>query len=217
MRLLGVSILVAAGARNPIGQSLIAGLTLLALLPATSLATGQSPVCIAPSSAALIGMQGEEAGHAIDEMLASYLRGPRLEIIRLESRLPAQARHEAVDLGCAYTLFTTVKQQRRNSAFVDRIAAGAIYSGAGSAAGVVESAGGRVLAGAVSGAAGTVVTSNEVRTRDQMILTYRLEAPGGRIVIDRSEKRRAGADHEDVLTPLIEAAAEAVVGNVLAD
>ena len=99
----------------------------------------------------------------------------------------------------------------------DRLAAGAIYSGAGSAAGVVESAGGRVLAGAVSGAASTVVASNEVRSRDQMTLTYRLEAAGGRAVLEKTHKRRASADSEDMLTPLVEAAAEAIAARILGD
>jgi hypothetical protein len=189
----------------------------VALLPPASALAAPSPICLAPSSALLIGMQGDDAGHAIDELLAGYLRGPRLEIIRLESRLPTQARHEAADRGCEFVLFTTVKQERRSSGFTDRMAAGAIYSGAGSAAGVVESAGARVLAGAVSGAASTAVTSTDVRTRDQMTLTYRLEAPGGRTLAGKTEKRRAAADEEDLLTPLIEKAADAVAGKILGD
>ena len=194
-----------------------AALLVFGLPPVASARAEQSPICLAPSSATLIGMQGADAGHAIDTMLAGYLHGPRLEIIRLESRLAAQARHEAADLGCAFVLVTTVKQERRNSGFTDRLAAGAIYSGAGSAAGVVESAGGRVLAGAVSGAASTVVASNEVRSRDQMTLTYRLEAAGGRAVLEKTHKRRASADSEDMLTPLVEAAAEAIAARILGD
>jgi hypothetical protein len=198
--------------------SLLAPCTALFALGLLSPAGAQadpSPICLAPSSATLIGMQGADAGYAIDTMLAEYLHGPRLEVIQLESRLATQARHEAADRGCDYVLFTAVKQERRSSGFTDRLAAGAIYSGAGSAAGVVESAGARVLAGAVSGAASTVVMSHEVRSRDQMALTYRLEVPGGRAVLSKSHKRRAGADSEDMLTPLIEVAAEAVAAKVL--
>jgi hypothetical protein len=189
----------------------------LGLLPPAGAQTDPSSICLAPSSATLIGMQSADAGDAIDTMLAGYLHGPRLDVVQLESRLATQARHEAADRGCAFVLFTTVKQERRSSGFTDRLAAGAIYSGAGSAAGVVESPGARVLAGAVSGAASTVVMSHEVRSRDQMSLTYRLEAPGGRAILNKSHKRKAGADSEDMLTPLIEVAAEAVAARILGD
>jgi hypothetical protein len=206
-----------AGQRSASLTAACTALLVFAPLPPAGAQAEPSPICLAPSSATLIGMQSADAGYAIDTMLAGYLHGPRLDVIQLESRLATQARHEAADRGCAFVLFTTVEQKRRDSGFTDRLAAGAIYSGAGSAAGVVESAGARVLAGAVSGAASTVVMSNEVRSRDQMTLTYRLEAPGGRAVLSKSHKRRAGADSEDMLTPLIEVAAEAVAGKILGD
>jgi hypothetical protein len=211
------SIPASASRRSPTLVAACTALLSLGLPPPAGAQGEPTPICLAPSSATLIGMQSADAGLVIDTMLAEYLHGPRLEIIQLESRLATQARHEATDLGCGFVLFTTVEQKRRDSGFTDRLAAGAIYSGAGSAAGVVESAGARVLAGAVSGAASTVVMSNEVRSRDQMTLTYRLEAPGGRAVLNKSHKRRAGADSEDMITPLVEVAAEAVAGRILGE
>jgi hypothetical protein len=193
--------------RRPAVAAVLASGVLLGL-PAS--AEVSSTICLAPSSASLIGIQGADAGSAIDELLASYLAGPTFDIVRLQSRVPTLARNEAAGLACDYMLFTTVKHQRRNSGFTDRLVAGAIHSGASNAAVLADSTGGRVLAGAAAGAAGTVVMSTDVRTRDEISLAYRLERAGGKTVTSKTTKRRASADGEDVLTPMIEDVVEAV-------
>lgn len=196
--------------RNPVFHSLAAALAASAIFSAPAPAGEPSTICLAPSSASLIGIQGAEAGSAIDELLASYLAGPMLEIVRLQSRVPTLARNEAAGLACEYMLFTTVRHERRSSGFTDRLVAGAIHSGASNAAVLAESTSGRVLAGAAAGAAGTVVMSTDVRTRDEISLAYRLESAGGKTVSSKTTKRRATADGEDVLTPMIEHVVEAV-------
>jgi hypothetical protein len=199
--------------RNP---SLLAALAAIAIVMAStaSFADEHGSLCLAPSSASIIGMQGSDAAGAVDELLASYLAGPGVEVVQLQSRVPTHARNEATGLRCGYLLFTTLTHERKSSGFTDRLAAGAIQSGASSAAVLVESTGARVLADAAAGAASTVVMSGDVRTRDQMALTYRLEGPDGRTIASKTAKRRVEMDGEDVLTPLIEIVAEAVAASV---
>lgn len=199
--------------RNPLCLATFAAIG-VAVASTSSLADPQGSLCLAPSSASIIGMQGADAAGAVDDMLASYLAGPGLEVVQLRSRVPTHARSEAAVISCSYLLFTTLKHERKSSGFTDRLAAGAIQSGASSAASLAESAGVRVLADAAAGAASTVVMSGDVRTRDQMALTYRLEGPDGRAITSKTAKRKVEMDGEDVLTPLIELVAEAVAAAV---
>jgi hypothetical protein len=185
-----------------------------ALVSTSSIADDRTSLCLAPSSASIIGMQGADAAGAVDDMLALYLAGPGLEVVQLQSRVPTHARNEAAAIACGYVLFASLKHERKSSGFRDRLAAGAIQSGASSAAVLAESTSMRVLADAAAGAASTVVMSGDVRTRDQMALTYRLESPDGRTITSKTAKRKVEMDGEDVLTPLIEIVAEAVAAAV---
>jgi hypothetical protein len=202
----------------PRSAPLLAGVLLLCagpLLATVVQATQPVTFCLAPTSATLIGMQTGEAGPAVDGLLASYLAGPALRLVSLESRVPSLARSEAAAAACTYLLFTRVKHERRSSGLVDRIAAGAIHSGAGNAAARADSVGARVLASAAAGAAGTVAASGHVRTRDEIALSYRLETGDGRTLATHTTKRRATTDGEDLLGPMIESLAEATADRVV--
>ncbi len=48
------------------------------------------------------------------------------------------------------------------------------------------------------------------RIKDELTLTYRLESTTGAVLVEKSEKRKAKSDGEDLLTPLVQRAAEAI-------
>jgi hypothetical protein len=50
-----------------------------------------------------------------------------------------------------------------------------------------------------------------VRNKDELTLGWRLEAADGRVLLEKREKRNAKSDGEDLLTPLVQQAAEQVV------
>jgi hypothetical protein len=50
-----------------------------------------------------------------------------------------------------------------------------------------------------------------IRNKDELTLGYRLEAADGTLLAEKREKRSAKADGEDLLTPLVQVAAEAIV------
>lgn len=191
--------------------SAVVALLAVAIASTATFANEGRVLCIAPSSATLIGVQGEQASDAVDHAFEQYLAGPMLSVLRLQSRLPAQARHEAAGQRCTHTLFTTVRHERRKSGFAERVMASAIFSGANQVTSTVGSAGGRVLASATAGAAGSIATAADVRTRDKLAMTWRLEDANGRTVGSGKDAHSAGADGEDLLTPMVERAAAAVM------
>lgn len=54
-------------------------------------------------------------------------------------------------------------------------------------------------------------TAFPVRSNDRLTLSYRLENPDGKVLLEKSEKRKAASDGEDLLTPLVEKAAGSIV------
>ena len=71
---------------------------------------------------------------------------------------------------------------------------------------------GRVAASAAAGAAANAASDYAAgsRVKDELTLKYRLESAGGKVLVEKSDKRKAESDGEDLLTPMVRPAAEAV-------
>jgi hypothetical protein len=180
--------------------------------------TGPEParICLAPT-AIETGSVGD-AANAVRETFTSFLSGPKFTITPLQSRLESQARDEAKAGNCPYLLLTRVKHTHKQSGggLLGRAAAGAAQQGAWSAGSAIGSVGGRVAAGAAAGAAGAAASSyaSTVKSKDELTLSYRLESAAGAALLDKSEKHKAESDGEDLLTPMVQKAAEAIVSAV---
>lgn len=198
-------------------RSCLVTICLLIAAQVGAAAPGASPVhlCLAPPSAQMLGVSSDNATATVRAAFKSYLDGPSLGVEALSARLTSQAREEAKQKQCRYVLYTTVSQERkRSSGLFGRIAAGALQSGASQVAANAGSTGTRVLASATAGGAASTYYSSFTQSSDELTLTARLESADGSVVSQRSEKRKASSDGEDLLTPLVERAAERVVNAV---
>jgi hypothetical protein len=193
---------------------------LVAILSSSAAAQqGSSPthICLAPASVAASVGSATSASDAVRQALTSFLTGPSIGVLPLSARLEPQARQEAKAANCRYLLFTEIKHQRKQGkSILSRAAGGAVQHGAWRVVGEAGSGVGRVAADAAAGAAGAAVSemAYSTRAKDEMSLKYRLEAADGKILVDKSGKRKAESDGEDLLTPLAQQAAEAVAAAV---
>ena len=171
-------------------------------------------ICLAPATVEA-APSGVDPVAAVGEVFSSFLTGPTLAVQPLNSRLQSQARQEATLGGCGFLLLTTVKHERKTGGggFLRRMAGGAVQQGAWAATGSVGgSTVGRVVAGAAAGAASSTINDYAMasRQKDELTLTYRLEDGSGKVLVEESEKRKAKADGEDLLTPIAQKASEAI-------
>ena len=176
-----------------------------------------APICLAPTKTETVVGNAETAVTAVRETFTSFLTGPSLGVRPLEARLASQAREEAKLASCRYVLLTTIKHQRKkDNGLLRRATGGAIEAGAWQAVGSARSAEARIAAGAAASAvAATRDLSASFRTKDELELTYRLESADGTVLVEKTEKRTAKSDGEDVLTPLVERASEAIAAIVV--
>jgi hypothetical protein len=171
-------------------------------------------ICLAPITV-VAAPGGVDPVTPTRETLTAFLTGPTLAVQPLAARLQSQAREEAKAAGCPFLLFTTIRHQRKTggSGLFGKVASGAVQQGAWSATGAAGSTVERVVAGAAAGAATSAASdyASSSRTRDELTLSWRLESSAGAVLVDKSEKRKAESDGEDLLTPLVQHAAESVV------
>jgi hypothetical protein len=204
--------------RDTIRSGAVAALALVSLPLAAQDAAPAGPavaqICLAPASVEA-APNGVDPVAAVGAAFSAFLNGPTLAVQPLSSRLQSQVRQEAKLAGCGFLLLTTVKHERKTggTGFLGRVAGGAVQQGAWAATGAVGgSTVGRVVAGAAAGAASSTINdyASASRQKDELTLTYRLEDGSGKVLAEDSEKRKAKADGEDLLTPIAHKASEAI-------
>ncbi len=152
-----------------------------------------------------------QAADAVRNILAEYLQGPTIEVALLSARLSSQYTVEAKQADCDFVLSSSLTHRRGSQGSglgttLGKLANYAPYVPGGNYA---QSA---IVTGVLQSAADF---ASSVKAKDVMQLDIRLEAVGDdKPLLEKSAKGRAKSDGEDLLTPLVENAAEAVGGAV---
>lgn len=172
-----------------------------------------TPVCIAIMLPSVQGVEGSatEMGASVREVFTSFLTGPSLQAVALEARLASQAIEEARQKQCGHVLSVTLTRKRGGGGgFLGKIAGQAGSSAAwGIPGGSVGSAVARGAAVAATEAVSELAAST--KAKDDMRLEYKLTSLDGKTELGpKTDKAKARADGEDLLTPLVEKAAEAI-------
>jgi len=170
--------------------------------------------CIAIVTPIVQGVPGSatDAAVGLRELMASYLRGPSIKVIELEAKLPSQAVEEAKQKSCMPMLVLTLTRKAAGGrGFIK-----ALGRGASVASRNLPGSSTTASAAAHAGAAASLQTvsslAESTRTKDEVRLEYQLQSEGGRVELGpKTERQVAKADGEDLLTPLIMRAAQAIV------
>ena len=189
-------------------------LALLALAPAGD----TTSICLAPATVEASVGDATTAAGAVGQTFAGFLSGPSLRTQALSARLAGQVHEEARQSGCAYLLLPTFRHEhkRKGGSVVGRMAAGAAQAGTWEAGIGSKTAAGRVAAQAAYGAAGQAAYNYaySVQDKDEITLGYRLEGADGKVLVEKEDHRKAHSDGEDLLTPMVQQASEAIVAAI---
>lgn len=154
-----------------------------------------------------------EAAEAVRSGLANYLNGPTIEVVTLSARLPSLAMDEARQSQCDYVLSTSLTQKKGGGGGMFGRALGNIGGAAAAHIPGASTAGGAAArSAAITGVYTTANLAGSIKARDEVSLEYKLEpVDGARPGVSNTVKAKASSDGEDIVTPLIEKAATAVV------
>ncbi|HWQ35036.1 MAG TPA: hypothetical protein VNQ79_19480 [Blastocatellia bacterium] len=162
------------------------------------------------------GSAGDGFAEPIRNLLVQYLSGPAIEIAALEARIPAQIELEAKQKECGFVLYSSVTQKQGGGGF------GSMLRKAGPLSNIASVAGYGSGAGAVAGAVATtaIVTAADIavgiKAKDEITLDYKVTAVGSDApVASNTLRAKAKTDREDILSPLLEQAATAVISAVV--
>jgi hypothetical protein len=162
------------------------------------------------------GTQAQNAGESLRLLESQYLQGPKIEVVMLASLLESQAQVEAKEKACDYVVYSAMTQKKSGGMGLLRGASTlmSVIPVAGAARGVA----GAIAASATASAAasGVASMSSQVKAKNDVTLEYHMFAAGNTTpVLENKATLKAKTDGEDVITPLVEAAATSIVDKVL--
>jgi hypothetical protein len=175
----------------------------------------RQPTCIAIMAPTVEGVPGSavDAAKGVSDLMASYLQGPSMKTVVLEAKLPSLASEEAKQKGCEPLLITSVHRKSGGShGFIK-----ALGQAAGTSSWSLPYAGGSAAStiargGTTAGLQTVSSLAQSTKAKDEIAFEYRLQSADGQIQFGpKTERRTAKADGEDLLTPLVAHAAEAIV------
>ncbi len=190
-------------------------------------APGKIRIGIAPAQAQLGQGNNAQADYAtpIRNALVYMMNGPAVEIAALDARIPIQLQAEAQQKQCDYILLSSVTVQHGGGKFGKFMKAGNMAANMNPMVMMTKS----VSAMAASQAAAQAATmtaqqhavtqlsqfNGQIKSKDDVTLDYQLYPSGqAQPKLQNSLKGKAKSDGEDVLTPLIQQAATAILTDV---
>jgi hypothetical protein len=158
------------------------------------------------------GITGAELASAVEGLLAQYLKMPNIEVVFLDAKLPAAIKAEAVEKQCDLLVLATVTHKKGGGggfgAFSKVIAPAIGQTGIGHTGSTAGNIAGAVATRTIVGA-GEVAA--KVKAKDELTLEVRLDRPAGASAFVKTFKRKAKNSGEDILSPVVEEAAQAIV------
>lgn len=157
--------------------------------------------------------EGVEAAEPVRNTIISYLSGPTLEVAPLTARIPSQIEAEAQQKECDLILYSSITHKQSGGG-------GGLGGFMRKAAPVVGVAGSHAdtHAGRVAGSVASSATysaadvASSIKAKDEVTFEYKLHALGSATPrLANTAKAKAKSDGEDILSPLVEQAAIAIV------
>jgi hypothetical protein len=160
------------------------------------------------------GITAADLAAAIQNTFGEYLKGTKIELIPIEAKITSLVDNEAKQKDCDYVLYANVSHKKGGGGFggfgktlgsvVGQTGIGHTGSTAGNIAGQVAT---QTIVSA------TTVSAN-VKSKDEITLDIKLQQPGGAAVLTQQFKAKAKSDDDDIISAVVEKAAQTIVSKL---
>lgn len=158
------------------------------------------------------GLDAAELAGVVQNTLAEFMKTPNVELVALEGKIPSVIDAEAKTKECDFIILSNVSHKKGGGGFGMFKKLAPVLSNVTPLGGMSGS-----VAGAVAGqVASTVIytaagMAEKVKAKDEITLDLKVNSIGGSSVLSRQFKQKAKGDGDDIITPIIEQAAQAIL------
>jgi hypothetical protein len=159
------------------------------------------------------GANNGQMAQAVRSAAAQYFQGSNIEVVQIEAMLPNAVAGEAKEKGCQYVLQIAVSQKKGGGGFGMFKAIAPVLSSVAPMAGISGNLAGQVAGSVASQAIMSAASmSSSTKSKDTFTFDYALVTLADNSVkVTNSLKAKAKSDGEDVLSPMLESMAEAIL------
>lgn len=155
-----------------------------------------------------------ELAGAIQNTLIEYLNNPKVEVVQLEAKDATEVDAEAKTKECDYVIFANVSHKKGGGGMFGKMMSGIATSGI-PVAGYGNTAGTIAANVAVAAIYTAASVSANVKSKDEVSLEIKIQPTGSPAAIFTKQfKAKAKSDGEDIITPVAEQAAQAIIATV---
>ncbi|MBK7705936.1 MAG: hypothetical protein IPJ30_09185 [Acidobacteria bacterium] len=157
------------------------------------------------------GVNAAELAAAIENTFGGYFKGTKIEIVKLEAKLSIAIEAEAADKECDFVLYAQTSHKKGGGSgfgmFTKVIAPVVSRTGIGQTGSTVGNVAGQVATQAIYSAASA---SANIKAKDEVTLDIKL-VKGSTVAMSKQFKAKAKSAGEDIISPLVEQAATAII------
>jgi|CXWL01.1.fsa_nt_gi hypothetical protein len=160
------------------------------------------------------GITANDLSSAVQNTLGQYLKGTKIEVVALEAKLAAAQAGEAKEKECDYVLNVTTAHKKGGGGFGfgKMLAQTVAQTGIGHTGSTVGNIAGQMATTAIV-TAGNL--SGSVKNKDELTIDLNLQsAADGKAALAKQFKAKAKADGDDIISAIIEQAAQAILDAV---
>lgn len=157
------------------------------------------------------GISASDLAAAVQNSLMQYLKAPKVEVVAIDARLASAIDSEAREKECDFIASLTASYKKGGGGFgmFKSLAPvlGSVVPSAAASAGT-----GGYIAGQAAVSAATV--STQVKNKDEITLNVRLDRTGGSAFFEKSLKAKAKSNGDDIISQVVEQAAQGIVDSL---
>lgn len=157
------------------------------------------------------GMSAQDLSAAIKNTMTEYLKSSKVELVQLDAKLPSAIADEAKEKQCDYVIYANVSHKKGGGGFgmFSKVIAPAISAtGIGNTGSTAGNIAGAVATRSVYSAG---QLAGNVKSKDEITLDIKLVGADNSNALAKQYKAKAKSDGEDIISQLIEQAAQAIL------
>lgn len=160
------------------------------------------------------GISANDLSLAVQNTLIQHLKVPNVEVVPLDSKLASAIDSEARSKECDFVAFLTASHKKGGGGFgmfksIAPVLGNVIpVAAAGSTGGYIA---GTVASQAIVNAA---TVSGQIKNKDEISLDVKLNKAGGPPVFEKALKAKAKSNGDDVISEVVEQAAQGIIDSV---
>jgi len=153
------------------------------------------------------GLNATELAGAVRNTLGEYLKGAKIELVQIEADMESGIVAEAKQKECDYVLYAQISHKKGGGGF------GMFSKIAPAIGGVITgtTTGNRDGQTGGNGNYTAADAARNIKSKDELTLDIKLTAASGAQALARQYKTKAKSDGEDIISPLVEQAATAIL------